>query len=119
MATELDAKAVVVWSQRGGMASYLCLQNFRVPIIACTSSPIAARRMAILGGVRPLCVPPPASGMLADWTTQMEQFLVETGIAREGDAALLIAGKPLGSVKAQDAIAVLRIGDPSSGFRSL
>ena len=36
----------------------------------------------------------------------------------DGDRVVLIAGKPLGSVHGQDALAILRIGDHGSGFRA-
>ncbi|GJM19074.1 MAG: pyruvate kinase [Phycisphaeraceae bacterium] len=117
IAEQTDAAAVIVWSQRGGMARYLSRNDFRVPILACTSSPVAARRMCLLGGVTPLRFEPPASGTLADWTDQMEAFVLETGLARADDAVVMIAGKPLGSVTSQNTLAILRVGDELSGFR--
>ncbi|MFG0306096.1 MAG: pyruvate kinase [Phycisphaerales bacterium JB040] len=117
IAEKASVKAVCCWSQRGGMAGYLSATDFRIPIVACTSSELAARRMALLGGVIPILTDPPTSGMLGEWTEQMEALVQERGLARDGDSVLLIAGKPLGSVTAQDAIALLRVGDPNSGFR--
>jgi len=51
-----------------GMARYLSQHNFRVPILAFTSSPIVARRMSVLGGVTPVHCDPPGDGLLATWT---------------------------------------------------
>jgi pyruvate kinase len=118
IADELGAKCVAVWSQIGGMARYLSQHNFRVPIYAYTSSKVAARRMALYGGVTPICIEPTGQGRLRDWTDEVEQRVVADGLVKVGDAVILIAGKPLGEVQAQSTLAILRIGDRSSGFRS-
>jgi len=117
IAVDADAKAVVVWSQAGGMARYLSRTGLSIPILAYTSSDVAARRMTLLAGITPLRVDPPNSGRLRDWTDIAEADLKRLGIADLGDAAILIAGKPLGTLRAQDLLAILRIGDRDSGFR--
>lgn len=117
IARESNAKLVAVWSQAGGMAGYLSRLEVSVPILAYTSSPVAARRMALLGHVMPVCQDPGPNCKLRDWTSAVEQFVLERGLASEGDSVVLIAGKPLGSVRAQDGISILRIGDLVSGFR--
>jgi pyruvate kinase len=118
IANELGAKCVVVWSQIGGMARYLSQHNFRVPIYAYTSSRVAARRMALIGGVTPVCIEPPGQGRLRDWTDEVEKRVRLDAVANEGDAVVMIAGKPLGEVQSQSTLAILRIGDQASGFRS-
>lgn len=117
IAKEARARVVVVWSQRGGMAGYLSQNDFRIPIVACTTSERSARRMALLGGVTPWRLEAPGEGTLADWTDVVEAYVQAQGLAEEGDAVLLVAGKPLGQVDAQDTVAILRVGDPKSGFR--
>lgn len=118
IAREAGARVVVVWSQAGGMARYLSRNDFRIPILAYTSNTVAARRMALLANVYPIVAQPPASGTLADWTDMVESHLRERQLAAEGDIAILIAGKPLGTMQAQDLLALLRIGDRNSGFRA-
>ena len=117
MAEELGAKAVAVWSEAGGMARYLSQNNFRVPIYAYTSSAVAARRMALYGGVHPIYTQPPETGRLRDWTDMVEDLISSEGITKHGDTVLLVAGKPLGALLAQSTVSILRMGDPSSGFR--
>ena len=117
MAEEIGAKAVAVWSEAGGMARYLSQNNFRVPIYAYTSSKIASRRMALYGGVHPIFTAPPETGRLRDWTDMVENMIREEGITEDGDPILLVAGKPLGTLLAQSTVSILRMGDPSSGFR--
>ncbi|USO00264.1 MAG: pyruvate kinase [Phycisphaeraceae bacterium] len=111
-------KLVAVWSESGGMARYLSQTGLRVPILAFSSSGAACRRMNIMGGVIPVHTDPPETGTLHDWTDHVERLVLERRYARSGDAVVLIAGKPLGSVLGQDAMAILRLGDPGSGFRS-
>ncbi|MCA9304006.1 MAG: pyruvate kinase [Phycisphaerales bacterium] len=117
IADKLDAKAIAVWSEAGGMARYLSQYDFRVPIYAYTSSGVGARRMALFGGVTPVLEPPPHSGRLRDWTDMVEDRLLADGIVEQGDPVLLVAGKPLGAILAQNTVSVLRVGDPASGFR--
>ncbi|MEM0982513.1 MAG: pyruvate kinase [Planctomycetota bacterium] len=117
IAKKVDAKLVVVWSQTGGMARYLSQHDFRVPLIAFSSSEIATRRMALFGGVTSILATPPETGALAAWTDMVEEIATSRGWVEPGDPVILIAGKPLGSVKAQDILAILRVGDDNSGFR--
>ncbi len=117
MAEELGAKAIAVWSEAGGMARYLSQNNFRVPIYAYTSSAVASRRMALYGGVHPIYTQPPETGRLRDWTDMVEDLIKSEGITHDGDTVLLVAGKPLGTLLAQSTVSILRMGDPSSGFR--
>lgn len=118
VAASSNAKAIVTWSQAGGMARYLSRTRLDIPILAYTSSEVAARRMALLAGVTPIRCDPPVSGRLRDWTDLVEHDLKQFGIARDGDIAVLLAGKPLGALRTQDLLAMLRLGDPSSGFRA-
>lgn len=117
IAREAKAGLVAVWSQAGGMAGYLSRLDFDIPILAFTSSHVAARRMALLGHVMPVRQDPGPNGTLREWTSAVEQYVLERGLAREGDSVVLVAGKPLGSVRAQDGISILRVGDQVSGFR--
>jgi pyruvate kinase len=115
---DIKASMVACWSEGGGTARYLSQNEFRVPIVAYTSSALAARRMALLKSVVPIHRPPPASGTLAEFTDIAERDLLERGWASHGDAVVLIAGKPLGEVRATNSIALLYIGDPRGGYRS-
>jgi pyruvate kinase len=118
IAKKANVKIVAVWSESGGMARYLSQTDFRIPILAYSSSGSSCRRMNFLGGVVPVESPPPEDGTLASWTDDVERLVLERGYAKQGDAVILIAGKPLGSVLGQDVLAILRMGDPGSGFRS-
>lgn len=117
LAEDLDAKAIVCWSQLGGTARYLSQNDFDIPIIAWSSDPAATRRMALLRGVRPVLAQPPKSGRLADWTDMVEAHLLEQHWASAGDQVLLVAGRPLGVARVVNSISVLEVGDPTGGYR--
>jgi pyruvate kinase len=118
VAKDLDAKVVVCWSENGGTARYLSQNRFNVPVIAYSSNPASARRMALLHGVTPVCCTPPGNGTLSDWNTHVEAYLVQRGLAAAGDFVVLVAGRPLGKAKATNTIAVCRVGDPTGGYRA-
>ncbi|MEQ8844181.1 MAG: pyruvate kinase [Phycisphaerales bacterium] len=117
LANDLDAKAIVCWSQLGGTARYLSQNDFDIPIIAWSSDPAATRRMALLRGVRPVLAQPPESGRLADWTDMVEAHLLEHHWAKAGDQVLLVAGRPLGVARVVNSLSVLELGDPTGGYR--
>ncbi len=118
VARDIGARLIVCWSEQGGTARYLSQNNFRVPIVAYTSDARAARQMALLAGVTPVCTPPPASGMLGDWTEMVEREVLSRGWVRSGEPIVLLAGKPLGTAKATNSLATLYVGDPTGGYRS-
>ncbi|MEM1330191.1 MAG: pyruvate kinase [Planctomycetota bacterium] len=115
---DLGAKLAVCWSQVGRMARYLSQNDIPAPIVAFSSSKLWARRMALLSNVTPVRNPPPETGRLSDWTDLVEEFLRERNWVSDGDIVVLLAGKPLGDPRAVNTIAVLRIGEATSGFRT-
>jgi pyruvate kinase len=118
IAHDLGARAVVCWSEHGGTARYLSQNNIGVPVVAYSSSAVQARRMCLLGGVIPVRADPPASGKLAEWNAQVDEYLMATGICRPGDPILLVAGRPLGTAKATNTIAIHRVGADTGGYRA-
>jgi pyruvate kinase len=118
IAKDVGAKLVVCWSQAGGTARYLSQNDFRIPIVAYTSDPEAARRMALLKGVTPVLAAPPVSGLLRDFTDMAERDMLARGWVHQAEPIILLAGKPLGEAKATNSIATLFVGDPNGGFRS-
>jgi pyruvate kinase len=118
IAHDIGAKAIVCWSENAGTARYLSQNNFTVPIFAWSSNLHATRRMALLAGVTPVHAPPPASGTLAEWNSQVDAYLVERRICRPGDSIILVAGKPLGVARVTNALAIHIVGETRSGFRA-
>ncbi|MBL8761713.1 MAG: pyruvate kinase [Phycisphaerae bacterium] len=117
VARDLRAAAIVCWSEHGGTARFISQNDVHVPIIAYSSNPVMARRMALLGGVFPVCAKPPASGFLSEWNEGVDELVVRRGLAKRGDPLVLVAGRPLGQAKATNTIAIHRVGEPT-GFRT-
>lgn len=115
IARDLDAKVVACWSEQGGSARYLSQNRFNIPIIAWSSDAAACRRMSLLRGVTAVCAAPPASGKLSEWNEQVDDYLITRGICKQGDAIVLVAGRPLGQAKKTNTIAIHRVGEPT-GF---
>ncbi|MFN0132530.1 MAG: pyruvate kinase [Phycisphaerales bacterium] len=118
IARDIGARAVVCWSQAGGTARYLSQNDFRIPILALTTNPHAARRMALLRGVTPVVATAPPGGRLGAFTDLAERMVLQRGWVERGDPVLLLAGKPLGTPKATNSIATLFVGDPTGGYRA-
>ena len=116
IANDLGVRAIAVWSQWGGSARYLSQNDFGIPIVAFSSSEMATRRMALLGGVTAVCEAPPASGALADWAARVDEYLISAGLAKQGDIILLVAGKPLGVPRVVNSLFLHRVGEPGLGF---
>ncbi len=115
IAADAEARAIAVWSEWGGTARYLSQNNFHVPIVAFTSSERAARRMALFGGVTPVCEPPPADGSLKTWYERVDAYLLSVGLCQAGETILLLAGKPLGKPKSVNTVAIRRVGESVNG----
>lgn len=116
IANDLGVRAIAVWSQWGGSARYLSQNDFGIPIVAFSSSAVATRRMALLGGVTAVCEDPPASGALADWAARVDEYMISAGLARQGDIILLVAGKPLGVPRVVNSLFLHRVGERGLGF---
>lgn len=118
LARDIGARLIICWSQSGGTARYLSQNDFRIPIVAYSSSETATRRMALLKGVTPIHAAPPRSGKLSDFTDMAEADMLARGWVEQGEPMILLAGKPLGQTKATNSLAILYTGDPTGGYRS-
>ncbi len=113
---ELQARAVVCWSERGGTARYLSQNRFHVPIVAYSSDPQQTRRMALLRGVLAVCAKPPGRGTLNDWNVAVDEYVRGRHIAKRGDYVVLVAGRPLAQAKASNTLAIYKVGEPTGGY---
>jgi pyruvate kinase len=113
---ETCATAVACWSQFGGTARYLSKNAFHTQIVAYSSDPATARRMALLRCIIPVCCQPPGKGSLSEWNVAVDQYLQSRGIAQRGEFVVLVAGRPLGHAKASNTLAIYRVGEPTGGY---
>jgi pyruvate kinase len=117
IARDIGATLIACWSEQGGTARYLSQNEFDIPVIAFSSSERATRRMSILRGVTPVHAQPPPSGSLADFNEMVDRLVLHRGWARRGDPIVLLAGRPLGTPRVTNTLAIHRVGDPATGWR--
>ena len=114
MARDVGARAMVIWSQRGGGARYLSRHNLHVPVVAFSSDEFAVRRMNLLFGVFPvlwLDVPEHRSEFARD----ADRMMIERGWVQRGDPIVLLGGKPLDRPGSTNTIAIRFAGDLLEG----
>jgi pyruvate kinase len=90
-ATDLDARAIVAFTETGASARFVSRFRPLVPIVGLTAHEATRRRMAMYWGVRAL-PPVDPSLELAEMVQQADQRLRAAEIAGEGDLIVLVAG---------------------------
>jgi len=110
MARDVGAAVVAVWSQRGGAARHLSLNNFRIPILAFSSDERAVRRMALLYAVTPILhLNPPEHR--SEFARIVDEVVRTTGLAKPGERMVLLAGKPLGEPGVVNTVSIRMVGE--------
>ncbi len=113
-ARDAGARFIVVWSQQGGSARFLSQNNFRMPIIAVSSSERALRRMQLLRAVTPIHMATPDS--VSDFNRRIDAELLRRDWARRGDVYVVLAGGPIGQTGVTNSFAIATAGSPEGGF---
>ncbi len=106
---DLDAKLIVVWSQRGGAARYLSQNRPRIPIVTCTSDRRALRRMCVLFGVQPVLLDQPADTQA--FLYKIDERLLASGACEPGDPIVVVSGTPLGVPGVTNTLRIHYVGD--------
>ncbi|MCZ6835393.1 MAG: pyruvate kinase [Planctomycetota bacterium] len=109
IATDIQAKFIIVWTRKGHGARFLSQNTFHVPIIAATPEAHVARQLQFFRGVIPIhCAEEPDSlGDLARW---IDDWLIEKGWAQEGDSSVLVTGGSIGRDTTPNRLAIHAIG---------
>jgi pyruvate kinase len=107
---DLDARLVIVWSQRGGAALYLSRNHMPVPVIAASDDPKALRRMTILFGTYPLHMPKPEDP--DEFVERAQQIVLQRGWAHRGEPCVVVAGRPIGVPGVTNTLMIHHLGAP-------
>jgi pyruvate kinase len=93
-ATELQARAIIAFTESGMTALRCSKARPPMPVIAASPHPEVLRRTALYSGVIPLLVSPghDTDEMIANAT----RAAVESGMVRSGDRVVVVAGVPVG-----------------------
>jgi pyruvate kinase len=93
-AEELGARVIIAFTESGTTALRCSKARPRVPVIAASPHPEVLRKTALYAGVVPLQVSPgkDTDHMIANAT----QAALRSGVVREGDRVVVVAGVPIG-----------------------
>jgi pyruvate kinase len=115
VAADLQAKAIVAFTESGATARYVSRFRPRTPIIGLTTSEAARRRMALFWGVEsasPLGKGTQVRGMIAE----ADERTVREGLLAHGDLIVVVAGSP-GGRGGTNRVLVHRVGQTDLAAR--
>ena len=95
IAEQVQAAAIVAFTQSGSTARLSSKCRPRVPIIAATPRPATARRCSLYWGVRPMLIPPAHD--TDEMIENVERQARESGFVASGDVIVITAGTPIGT----------------------
>jgi pyruvate kinase len=110
MASDLQAKLIVVHSQSATTSRIFSKCRFPVPIIALSSDPSALRRMALQYGIRPMEMA--RCGDLFELVAQVDRLVRKTQQAAAGDRIIVVAGSTVQIPGTMNGVVVHTVGGP-------
>ena len=108
-AEDVDAKAIVVYTESGATARLLSSQRPAVPILALSPEPVTVRRLCLCWGVIPWLMPRVAR--MADMLALGEGLLIERGQVRGGDRVVVVSGSRAANRGGTNMMKVLTVGE--------
>lgn len=114
LADEIDAKAILTFTDSGRTALMLSKHRSSVPIIALTDNERACHEMALNRGVWPVLSSMKFRAMrgLKDMLQEAETRSLELGLLKRGDIVVMMAGIPIATAGSTNMIRIHRIGEP-------
>ena len=107
---DLDAKAVVIWTQTGGTARVFSKYHFPVPIIALSNDQRTLRRMALHYGVFPQHMPVVED--IGSVVAATEKLMLEKKYAALGQRVVIVAGWSPASAGSMNGLVIHTLGAP-------
>ncbi|MEW6743580.1 MAG: pyruvate kinase [Planctomycetota bacterium] len=107
-AREIDAKAIIAFTQSGFTALLLSKEQPAQTIIAVTPSDAVARRMALYWGVSAVVVSKPKG--LDDMMRLIEEGAIASGLGRRGDSIVVVA-RAGGTAPGTNLLQIRTVGD--------
>jgi len=105
----VDAKYVCIFTESGDSARRMSRLRFRVPMKAFTPDPAVRRRMALIWGIESFVVERVTH--TDSMYRQVDQVLLEKGLAEVGDKVVVISGSPPGISGSTNDLRVHVVGD--------
>lgn len=108
-ATDICAAVLVAYTQSGFTARLVSKFRPRIPIVAFTPEREGINRMSLFWGVQPGYIK--SSLSIGSLIREMERSLLQQGIAKKGDRAVIIAASPLSTRGKTNFLKILEIGE--------
>lgn len=112
VAENLNAAAILAFTQTGRTAAHVAKYRPVVPIIAVTPSAMVQRRLALCRGVFPFLVE--LTGNTETQIDALERALLEAGVLHKGDLVVITMGSPVATPGTTNLLKVHRLG--TGGF---
>ena len=106
---DADAKIVAVWSESGDAAQLLSQIGMHLEILAFTTEPRVASRMAMFAGVTPI-LRETAPEHRSEFDAIVDRHILDNGLCELGDRVVVMAGKPLGRAGVVNSVSLHTIG---------
>jgi pyruvate kinase len=117
VASFVEAKYVCVFTESGDAARRMSRLRFKIPMKAFTPDPAIRRRMALIWGIESFVVDRVSHTDAMYF--QVDEILLERGLAVEGDVVVVISGSPPGVSGSTNDIRVHRVGDARNAVTPL
>ncbi len=109
VAADVEARALVAFTQSGATARRLARHRAVVPILAFTPVPVVRSQLALSWGVETFIGPTVAT--TDEMVRQVDEALRQSGRADAGDRVVIVAGTPPGQPGTTNTIRIHHIGD--------
>ena len=108
VARELDACALVAFTQTGSSARRLASHRQPIPLLAFTSAPEVRSQLALTWGVETFVVA--AADHTDEMIAQVDRAMLELGRGQPGEQVVIVAGTPPGTPGSTNTMRVHRLG---------
>ena len=113
VAREVDASAVIAFTEGGASARLISRMRPTTPLLAFTPNPRVRSQLALSWGVETFLVP--SAHHTDDMVLQVDRALLEIGRATAGERVVIVAGVPPGIPGTTNGMRVHRIGSSGQG----
>ncbi|WP_298991161.1 pyruvate kinase [uncultured Pseudokineococcus sp.] len=109
----LDAKHLVVFTTTGDSARRMSRLRSEIPLIVFTPEPSVRAQLSLTWGVQTFLMPYVTH--TDEMVLAMDEVLLESGVAQEGELVVVVAGAPPGIPGSTNALRAHRMGDAVNG----
>jgi pyruvate kinase len=107
--TVVGAKYLITFTQSGDTAKRLSRMRTQIPMLAFTPEQAVRSQLALSWGIETYLVPPPRH--TDHYALEVDQTLLPSGVLKQGDLVVIVAGSPPGIPGSTNALRVHRMGD--------